>query len=106
MGWNIGEQYYYSKGYVKPYYWAQINQQGCQEWSPTDTTSYTPLYVDLTDDYNQANIVDTIEGVPASVINNMGTYATSLVFCKTYLYSFVGTYFTAAELNAYFDYYL
>ena len=106
VGWNVGEQYYYSKGYVKPYSWSEINSQGRQDWSPNTADDYTPLYVDLTDDYNQPNIVDPIEGVPASVINNFGTHATSLIYCKTYLYSFIGTYFTEAELNAYFNYYL
>ena len=106
VGWNVGEQYYYSKGYVKPYDWTIINSQGRQDWDPVSTEIYTPLFVDLTDNYNQDLLVDSIQGVPASVINAMNTVATSIIYCKTYLTQYVGTYFTATELNTHFNYYL
>lgn len=113
IGWYVGEQYYLSKGYVRPFPGFTINMQDRQEWYPDspffiddpDMYYYTPLFIDLTDDYNQGYITDTISGVPASVIDAMGASCTTVSACKSYLLSYTGTYFTSSELLAYFSYY-
>lgn len=114
VGWYVGETYYFSKGYVKPYPGYTINMQDRQEWTTTspffidepEMYYYSPLFVDLTDDYNQTIITDTISDVPVSVINSMGALCTTVTQCMSYLLSYVGTYFTSSELITYFSYYL
>lgn len=113
VGWLLGETYYLSKGYVRPYPGYVINMQDRQEWYPgsslfiddPDLYYYTPLFIDLTDNYNQGYIIDTISGVPASVIDAMMSTCTTVSACKSYLLSYAGTYFTSSELLAYFSYY-
>ena len=107
VGWYLGELYYFSKGYVLPFAGFPVNDQNRQDWSPNtlDHYDYSPLFVDLTDDYNQTAINDPISGVPVSVINNMIACASNVAACKTYLTSYVGTYYTATELNSYFAQY-
>ena len=105
IGWSVGEQYYTSKGYALSY-GEHLNWQHRQEWTPNSGNIYSPLFVDLTDDYNQANLTDTITGVPASVVNDMGTQCTTILQCKNHMSNYVGTYLTTSELNLYFSYYL
>lgn len=113
IGWLLGETYYLSKGYVRPFPGLTINMQDRQWWTPNspffiddpDSYYYTPLFIDLTDDYNQGCITDTISGVPASVIDDMGATCTTVSACKSFLLSYAGVYFTSSELNAYFAYY-
>ena len=105
VGWNVGDEYYTSKGYVLlP--GSYLNWQNRQEWVPHTGDNYSPIFVDLTDDYNQPNLTDTITGVPASVINLMGVQYTTVSQCKTHMSYYVGTYLTTSELNLYFSYYL
>lgn len=113
IGWLLGETYYLSKGYVRPFPGLTINMQDRQWWTPysplfiddPDLYYYTPLFIDLTDDYNQGCITDTISGVPASVIDAMMETCTTVSACKSYLLSYVGTYYTSPEINAYLAYY-
>jgi hypothetical protein len=74
---------------------------------------YSPLFVDLTDTYNQktASYVpypnDEIQGVPASVIWNIISTSTTWAQCRSKLQSYVGTYYTTTQFNnwiADFDY--
>ena len=105
IGWSVGEQYYISKGYVLSY-GEHLNWQHRPSWTPYSGYIYSPLFVDLTDDYNQADLTDTITGVPASVVNNMGAQCTTIYQCKNHMSNYVGTYLTTSELNLYFSYYL
>ena len=83
-----------------------LNWDHRQYWAPHSSDYYSPIFVDLTDDYNQYNLTDTITGVPASVIDNMGAQCTSVLQCKTHMSNYVGTYLTSSELNLYYSYYL
>ena len=105
VGWNVGEEYYTSKGYVLMS-GTFLNWDHRQYWAPHSSDYYSPIFVDLTDDYNQYNLTDTITGVPASVIDNMGAQCTSVLQCKTHMSNYVGTYLTSSELNLYYSYYL
>lgn len=106
VGWYVGEQYYLSKGFVKPNPGYIINRQSRQSWEPYSTDKYTPLFVDLTDNYNQANLNDTISDVPVSVINGMITTCSTVNGCMSYLLTYSGTYYTSSELISHFGYYL
>ncbi len=64
-GWYLGEQYYLSQGWVFPGGDPQIVGSSWQEWFKTDDLTfvsnnlvgyygwYSPLFIDLTDNYNQ-----------------------------------------------------
>ena len=88
FGYYLGEQYYLSKGYVKPSSSFHINKQHRQTWRYTYTPSddyniYSPIYVDLIDDHNQYDPSnhypnDTISDVPFSIILRMGKEAETL----------------------------
>ena len=106
VGWSIGENYYVSKGFVKPYNSYAINWQNRQGWTPSSGSNYSPLFVDLTDDYDQYALTDNITGVPASIIDAMVTSATNASQCKAYMSSYIGTYLSYADWNTYFNYYL
>lgn len=110
VGWYVGELYYLSKGYVRPYYGAQINQQGRQYWTNSSGSNYSPFFVDLIDDFNQSYeglsyINDTISGVPISFVENMIPLCNSLSSCHNYLNNNVGVYFTLNDLNLMYSYY-
>lgn len=105
VGWSVGEQYYISKGYVIPY-GEHLNWQHRQDWIPHSGDNYSPLFVDLTDDYNQSILIDAISGVPASIVDDMGAQCTSILQCKTHMSNYIGLYLTTTQLNTYFSYYL
>ena len=49
-GYYVGEQYYLSKGYVKPYSYYPVVGQARQDWTPDLTPNYlyySPIFVDL-----------------------------------------------------------
>lgn len=105
VGWSVGTDYYTSKGFVLPYPPAFINWQNRQFWTP-GSSSYSPIFVDLTDTYNQPYINDPISGVPATIINQMATLRTTALQCKNHMAAYIGTYLTGAQLESYFAYYL
>ena len=51
----MGEAYYLNQGWKKTSLNSDITGQARQEWDYQNTTNnyYTPLFVDLVDDYNQ-----------------------------------------------------
>lgn len=105
IGWCLGEQYYLDKGYIKPFSNYHINDQHRQGWTPSSGSNYTPLFVDLSDNYNQSAIIDIVSGVPASVINSMGGIVSSVSEVYSYLLSYVGVYFTQTGLDINLSYY-
>lgn len=118
IGFLLGESYYLDKGFTKPYYGYQINQQGRQQWWLGITSSlldYTPFFVDLIDDYNQHNdltlydhlsyVDDNISDVPISIHEDMIQECTSLSECYSFLEDYIGTYFTASDLSLMYSYY-
>lgn len=90
IGWYYGERYYLTKGYVKAGEWEHINLNHRQNWSPTDTTlysRYSPIFIDLIDNYNQPNLNDGISGVPISFIKDVMSSSVTLTdVIDAYLY--------------------
>ena len=111
IGWVIGEEYYISKGYIKPSPSYEINQQGRQNWNIySELYNYSPLFVDLIDNYNQHTtssiyVNDLISNTPFSVVENMALESHNLVECFDYLENYVGTYFSQNDLNLMKQYY-
>lgn len=107
IGWLIGENYYLSKGFVKPYNGYNINSNHRQNWYlGGPLADYTPLFIDLVDNYNQGSgnpnlPFDNIESVPCTFVDNIvnSEYSVNGVF--SYLNNYVGTYFTTTDLQNY-----
>jgi hypothetical protein len=113
VGWYLGEEYYKSKGWIKPGADSDITMNGQQSWTKTYSTSgsinegwYSPLFVDLTDDYNQlANNRpdDTIQNVPPSVVWNIVSQSRTWNDCKLKLQEYIGTgtgkYYTLTQYS-------
>lgn len=110
-GWYLGEQYYKSRGWTHPGGNPDIVGQTTQSWYKTYDTYfmwdnkpyyygwYSPLFIDLADDYNQgANSSyypnDTIQGVSASsvwsIITNSTTWA-GTGQCRSRIVNLVGS---------------
>ncbi len=51
--WHIGRDYYISNGYIPSY---DFTGQGRQYWSYLSSNNYSPIFVDLVDDYNQYSL--------------------------------------------------
>lgn len=113
IGWYVGEHYYLSKGFTRPYPTYHINGQSRQSWhSGIGSTMYpySPLFIDMVDDVNQGlnnnnYPYDLISGVPVSTVEQMGWQNTSLSGCFQYLENYSGIYFSLVELNNYKTYY-
>lgn len=113
VGWYLASKYYIDKEY-EPYYGEDISvYNGRQKWykdkAPSSLGHYSPLLVDLVDDYNQnpnkTNIYnyDIIHDVPNLVITKVAKEATTWASCKDILRSFVGQYYTSVELEEFFE---
>lgn len=105
IGWLLGEKFYLDKGYIKPFANYHINTQHRQSWTPSSGSNYTPLFVDLADDYNQSAITDIIDGVPDSVINGMGSVVSSVADAYSFLSPYAGSLFSQTDLDINFFYY-
>lgn len=115
-GWYLGEKYYQSQGWIYSGGYLEIVSQARQSWTKylTGSTSwYSPLFIDLSDGYNQRTALyhsrpnDDLEGVPASVVWNIVSTSTTWAQCRSKLQSYVGTYYTTTEFNNWivdFDY--
>lgn len=93
VGWYLGREYYKSLGWTPPNDNSSIISHNAQQgWTKTTSVSdgihyewYSPLFVDLTDNYNQKTSStpfcpnDNITGVPASavwnIISTISTYS-------------------------------
>lgn len=111
VGFYLGEKYYISHGFVKPSVNYYITRQGRQNWQKTDN-QYTPLFVDLIDDYNQGNAsnsypYDRITNVPHSLMREIAQEDYDWNECRSRLVRNIGRYYTETEFNAFisdFDY--
>ena len=97
----LGEQYYFTKGYVKSNPSDILTGQECQNWI---ASSYSPLFVDLMDSYNQhtANTSypnDLISGTPLSTILDMGKEAETLQDIKDIFLDVMSPPYTSANIN-------
>lgn len=112
-GYYLTEEYYKDMGYTKPYSNYNISNQDRQDWSKTHTGSiacYSPLFVDLIDDYNQGAALsyypnDAIKNVPHSVMKQIAKEATTWAECRAIFQKYVGRYYTSTEFNTYISAY-
>ena len=111
VGWYLGESYYLDKGYIKSSNAEQINLNGRQYWTKNSTHhNYSPLFVDLLDDFNQHTtaspecVDDAISEVPFSVIEGM-SHCLTVSACHSFLNTYTGVYFNTIDLNTIFSYY-
>lgn len=113
VGWLLGNKFYTDKGYTGNL--GEIGNQSRQSWRKThdvdeDNGLYSPLFVDLVDDYNQgatnsALPTDRIKNFPNSIIMTIVEEDYNWSKVKSRLNSYVGTYYTAEDLNAYLSNY-
>lgn len=109
VGWYLGERYYSTLGWVKSSVTQDITGQARQSWWKTDgsTAYYSPLFVDLVDDFNQGTYwsssynSDQIKNFPHSIIRTMSAECTTWSDVKTKLQQYVGVYYTTAEYNSF-----
>jgi hypothetical protein len=107
VSWYLGEAYYASLGWTKPSVSSDITTYGQQDWDFSVAPNagwYSPLFIDLTDNYNQqqAYVVrpnDNISNIPPSVIWNIINTCQTWTQCRPKLQSYVGTYYTATEFS-------
>ena len=114
VGWLIGEQYYLSRGFVRPYSEFEINNQNRQCLIPSATYTfyaYSPLFVDMVDDLNQdeyysCGVEDEIENVPKTLVDSLGANSLTVADFFNSLSDYTGIYFTNEALISYKSYYL
>lgn len=98
-----------NQGWKKTSLNSDITGQARQEWDYQNTTNnyYTPLFVDLVDDYNQgvgypSRCYDQIK-MPQFVVNLFGAYRTWNDF-ESALRKYTGSYFTENQINEFLFY--
>ena len=102
VGYYLGESYYRSQGYTKTSVNENITGQGRQWWKKTAPTNYSPLFVDLIDNYNQGASTsgpynyDTIKNFPHTTIQTMAATCTDKSAIQSKLQEYVGVYITPA----------
>ena len=104
VGWYMVEGYYSKYGYVKPHPSIDITGNSRQFWTMTSSSFYTPLFVDLMDDYDQSlvsntYVMDQVRGVPPFVIESAVRQAADWNSCRNILRSYIGTYYTEEQIN-------
>lgn len=112
VGWLLGNKLYTDKGYSGNL--GMIGNQSRQSWnknlSVDENGWYSPLFVDLVDDYNQGAFssalpTDRIKNFPNSIIMTIAEEDYNWSKVKSRLNSYVGTYYTTGDLNAYLSNY-
>ena len=111
VGWLLGNKFYTDKGYTGNL--NVIGNQSRQTWHKgmTGTIShYSPLFVDLVDDFNQGSLnskypTDRIENVPNSLISIIAEEDYDWNELKSRLQNYVGTYYTEQDLTTYLSNY-
>lgn len=116
ISWRISHYYYNSVRELdnRMSSWDAIFGQSHQSWKKTDESSYSPMFVDLYDDYNQGlnNSVynfDSISFLPNSIIKSLATNNSNWAQIKSQLQGYIGLYFSQSDYNQYvapYDYYL
>jgi hypothetical protein len=130
VDWYLGNKYYESVGWVKPPYtsmngswvaWPEIvvgehNQSWRKTFLRSDTRHpHSPIFIDLTDDWNQRDYFHVGTELPDDNINSMPAYLvwdiistwSNWAQCKVKLQNYVGTYYSTDQLNSWiadFDY--
>jgi len=105
-GWQLTNEYYSSLGYIPRFTKEDITAQDGQLWKPADPSAYTPLFIDLVDNWNQKNASgfdEQIKNVPTSVIRKIIKECSNWSACKKVLQQYIGVYYTARQLKNYTD---
>lgn len=110
VGWFLGEAYYKSLRWSPSSAAQDITGQARQSWTKYDT-KYSPLFVDLSDNYNQRTNylsvpTDDLYGLPLALIWSALIESKNWTQCRQILQSYVnifhpGSSYTSPELNAY-----
>lgn len=107
VGWLLGVDYYVSKGYTTTNIHS-INYQGRQAWTPENLEDYdySPLFIDLVDNYNQPAISDVISAFPITSIEYMAGSQTTIAGVKGFLYNnYINLLYTQSEIETQLSYY-
>lgn len=108
IGYHLSRKYYIAKGYSIPSSdYMTFNNQHRQLWT---SGAYSPLFIDLTDTFNQSSYLsflvdDSISGVPILSIDRLGVFSNSFTDFNTNIAPMVGVYFTQTQLNTMLSYY-
>ena len=107
FGWYNVYQYYSSVAITHQIV-NNICTQGRQTWTASSSNiNYTPIYIDLFDNYNQHTYSsipynqDPISGVPINTIINFALGPTSFHNVYYPLASLIGSYYTGSEYSAF-----
>ena len=112
-GWQMGESYYSAMKLGAVPFGSDITGQARQDWQyfmAKPYCYYSPLFVDLRDDYNQFNYLygentglyphDVIKNVPYSILKEIATNAEDWVTVKKILRTYISQgYYTEAQLG-------
>ena len=108
IGYHLSRKYYIAKGYsITSSDYMTFNNQHRQLWT---SGAYSPLFIDLTDTFNQSSYLsflvdDSISGVPILSIDRLGVFSNSFTDFNTNIAPMVGVYFTQTQLNTMLSYY-
>lgn len=110
VAWRLSRDYYTDKnGGVYNTSWDNALCGLRQLWLPTDSSYYSPLFIDLMDDYNQYEEKypihtynnDPISGMPFMAITNIAVQNNNWESVKSALSNKVGFYFTLSDYNTF-----
>lgn len=114
VGWYLCEKYYFSIDYM-PYGGFDFTSQARQDWKlgiVGDGIYYSPLFVDLVDEYDQSGnsifsvfCTDVIKNVPHEIISRIATESKEWKTCRNILEEYIGTYYNRTDLDNLLRYY-
>ncbi len=95
-GWYLGQNYYASKGASLNLLGSDVVNQARQHWTKGSLSFGSPLFVDLSDSYDQSTLFhnspkDQIQGVLPSDIWSILTTSTTWPQCRQKIVNLVGT---------------
>lgn len=105
-GWYITSHYYTGLGYT-PSASDTFTSQDRQGWVNINDNYYSPLFVDLQDNYNQSDSnssknYDIIKNVPYFIIKEVVANCTNWNSVKAKLREKAGPYYSLSEINDFF----
>lgn len=115
VGWYLSEEHYRELGYYHPSEgdtYNYLNDEDRQFWRSTIALHYSPLFVDLSDRYNQNTYLyvynqDNIENVPHPIIVKLAVENKDWSSLKNALIGYIGVYYNRdqyEEFIAPYDY--
>lgn len=101
VAWHLSREYYtalHSNQYVSS--WDDSLARGYQYW--TGTTDYSPLFVDLADDFNQNSYIsENILDTPTSTIINFVKDKQSWAGLRIPLKNYLNSHYSSTQTNSY-----